>query len=95
MKEKLTQMCTHSEMQTETAHVDDEAIKTTSGTGICLFQATSEQSLRFVNEMHGQEDLRKCSLEFMKKKGIENENQKRFVRGKGILVRSVSQVFKM
>lgn len=27
MKEKLTQMCTHSEMQTETAHVDDEAIK--------------------------------------------------------------------
>ena len=42
MKEKLTQMCTHSEMQTETAHVDDEAIKTTSGTGICLFQATSE-----------------------------------------------------
>ena len=71
MKEKLTQMCTHSEMQTETAHVDDEATKTTSGTGICLFQAASEQSLRFVNEMHGQEDLRKCSLEFMKKKELK------------------------
>lgn len=34
MKEKLTQMCKHSETQTETAHVNDEAIKTTSGTGI-------------------------------------------------------------
>ena len=63
MKEKLTQMCTHNETQTETAHVNNEAIKLTSGTGICLFQAASEQSLRFVNEMHGHEDLRKCSQE--------------------------------
>lgn len=61
-------MCTHSETQTETAHVNDEAIRTTSGTGICLFKAASEQSLRFVNKMHGQEDLRKCSQEFMKEK---------------------------
>lgn len=68
MKEKLKQMCTHSEMQTETAPVNDEATKTTSGTGICLFQAAYEKSLRFVNEMHGQEDLRKCSQEFMKEK---------------------------
>jgi len=61
-------MCTHSETQTETAHVNDEAIKMTPETGICLFQAASEQSLRFVNEMHGQEDLRKCIQEFMKEK---------------------------
>lgn len=73
MKEKLTQMCTHSETQTETAHVNNEAIKSTSGTGICLFQAASEQSLRFVNEMHGQEDLRKCSQEWQKN-GIKHNN---------------------
>lgn len=47
----------HSEMQT--AQGNDEAITTTSVTGICLFQAASEQSLRFVIEMHGDEDLRK------------------------------------
>lgn len=43
MKEKLKQMCTHSEMQTETAPVNDEATKTTSGTGICLFQAAYDK----------------------------------------------------
>lgn len=64
MKEKLTQMCMQSE--TQIALGNGEAITMTSGTGICLFQATSEQSLRFVNEIHGNEDLRKCSLQLRK-----------------------------
>ena len=55
-------------MQSETqiALGNGEAITMTSGTGICLFHATSEQSLRFVNEIHGNEDLRKCSLQLRK-----------------------------
>ena len=38
------------------------------GLGFAYSRPHMTKSLRFVNEMHGQEDLRKCSQEFMKEK---------------------------